>query len=225
MKRLFLVTFFIFAATIVFAQNSDAVIKEFTGTVELKRSNSSAWEPAKPGDAVSKSMIISTGFRSMAVLTVGSSSITVHPLTRLSLEEIINQNKNETLNVKLNTGKVKVEVTPPSGTKASVNVQSPSSTASVRGTSFEMDSDSLQVHTGAVAYSGTGGRTVTVKAGKKSFVSADGNVVSSLEALEGMFPDMFGNRSLRARISSSDGEGPGSITIGVGGFDDNRGDR
>lgn len=209
MKRIFLTSFFILTAAVVFAQNSDAVIKEFTGTVELKRNNSAAWVPAKPGDEISKSMVISTGFRSMAVLTVGSSTLTVHPLTRLSLEEIINQNKNETVNLKLNTGKVKVDVNPPSGTRTSFNVQSPSSTASVRGTSFEMDSDSLQVQTGSVAYSGTGGRTVMVKAGNSSYVKADGNVVSSLEALEGMFPDVFGSRSFRA------GKGPGSINIDV----------
>ena len=184
MKRIFLTSFFIFTAAFVFAQGSDAVINEFTGTVELKRNNSAAWVPAKPGDAISKSTIVSTGFRSMAVITVGSSTLTVHPLTRLSLEEIINQNKNETVNLKLNTGKVKVEVNPPSGTKTSFNVQSPSSTASVRGTSFEMDSNSLQVHTGAVAYSGTGGKTVMVNAGKKSYVSENGSVVSSLAALE-----------------------------------------
>ena len=218
MKRFFLMSFFILTAAVVFAQASDAVIKEFTGTVELKRSSSAAWVLAKPGDAINKSTIVSTGFRSMAVLTVGSSTITVHPLTRLSLEEIINQNKNETVNLKLNTGKVKVEVNPPSGTKASINVQSPSSTASVRGTSFEMDSNSLQVMTGAVAYSGTGGKTVIVNAGKKSYVGENGSVVSSLAALESevAFPTTTRSSTRAKKLAkSTESGGSGHIDIKV----------
>jgi len=215
MKKFLLSLFFISAAVITFAQNSDAVIKEFTGTVELKRSNSAAWIPAKPGDTVSKSTIVSTGFRSIAVLTVGSSTLTVHPLTRLSLEEIINQNKNETVNIKLNTGKVRVEVNPPSGTKTSLNVQSPSSTASVRGTSFEMDSNSLQVHTGAVAYSGAGGKPVTVSAGKKSYVSEDGKVISSLAALEAEVAFPAGKARSNAKNTVRRSEDSGRIDINV----------
>jgi hypothetical protein len=146
----------------------------------------------------------------MAVLTVGSSTLTVHPLTRLSLEELISQNQNETANLKLNTGKVRVEVNPPSGTKANVSVQSPSSTASVRGTSFIMDSNSLQVLTGAVAYSGAGGKAVTVTAGKSSFISEDGSVVSSLAVLESKvaFPKTAGTSAKNSGRSSEQNDTP-----------------
>jgi len=184
MKRTFLSLILITAAVFAFAQNPTAVIKEFTGTVELKPSGSANWTPAKAGTVVQKSTIVSTGFKSTAILTVGNSTITVHPLTRLSLEELMNQNQSETVDLKLNTGKVRVEVAPPSGGRTSFTVQSPSATASVRGTSFTMDSNSIQVQKGAVGYSSAGGSPVTVSAGNESYIDSDGNVVTALAALE-----------------------------------------
>jgi len=197
MKRTFLLLILLTAAVIVFAQNPSAVIKEFTGTVELKQNGSSNWTPARAGVEIQKSTIVSTGFRSTAILTIGNSTLTVHPLTRLSLEELINQNQTETVDLKLNTGRVRVEVAPPSGGRTSFNVQSPSATASVRGTSFTMDPNSIQVQTGAVGYSSYDGSAVTVSAGNESYVDANGNVVTSLAALEAAFPDMSGRRAVR----------------------------
>jgi len=206
MKRTFFALIILITTVSAFAQNPTAVIKEFTGTVELKQGGSSNWVPARAGAAIQKSTIVSTGFRSTAILTVGNSTLTVHPLTRLTLEELMSQNQTETIELKLNTGKVRAEVAPPSGGKTNFNVQSPSATASVRGTSFTMDSNSLQVQTGAVGYSSSGA-PVTVSAGNESYVDADGNVVTALAALEAAFPDMSGRRSLRA--------GGGSIEINV----------
>jgi len=198
MRRTFLVFVLITAAVSLFAQNSGAVIKELTGTVELKTSGSANWTPARAGAAIQKSTIISTGFRSTAILTIGNSTLTVHPLTRLSLEEIENQNQTETVNLKLSAGKVRAEVAPPSGGRTNFNVQSPSATASVRGTSFTMDSNSLQVQTGAVGYSSTNGSAVTVSSGCESYVDSNGNVVPPLAALEAAFLEKSGRRTLRS---------------------------
>jgi hypothetical protein len=177
MKKLLL--FLIVATTIATQQTiaQSAVIREMTGTVELKTSATADWIPAKPGDTIQKSTIISTGFRSTAILTVGSSTISVLPLTRLTLEEIIKLDESETVNLNLSSGRVRVDVNPPAGSRADFTIKSPSVTASVRGTSFEMDTVSLRVLTGAVSYASNTARSVTVNAGNETWINPEtGNV-------------------------------------------------
>jgi hypothetical protein len=146
------------------------VIKELTGQVELKLAGKSAFTAANAGDKVAQDTIISTGFKSTAVIAVGSSVITVRPLTRLSLAEIQSSAGAETLNVSLQTGRVRVDVKPPAGTRANTTVQGPSATASVRGTSFEFDTVKLTVNEGRVAFSGASGPAAMVNAGETSSV-------------------------------------------------------
>jgi len=178
-----------FAITLCFArqaqaQNSTAVIRDLTGVVEIKPAGSSVWTPAKAGDVIEKQTIVTTGFRSSAVLIVGSSTLRVRPLTRLSLEELITLNQSETVNINLNTGRVRVEVKPPAGTRADFTVQSPASIASVRGTEFEMDTVSIQVIEGEVSYATLTGpvtRPVTVSAGEESRVdTGTGSVIQPM---------------------------------------------
>ena len=166
-------------STVVFAQNG--VIREITGEVELKRSGSSAFVRASAGDSVDLNTIISTGFRSTAVVAIGSSTITVRPLTRLSLREIQSTGNTETVNVSMQTGRVRVDVQPPAGTRANFTVQSPSATASVRGTSFDFDTVNLSVHEGKVVFGGNSGPATTVNSGFNTFVGTDGTAENPVE--------------------------------------------
>lgn len=134
----------------LFAQNGE--IREISGTVELKRAGETAFVAARAGDPVARNTVVSTGFRSSALIQVGSSLITVRPLTRLSLAEISSSAGTETINVSLQTGRVRVDVKPPAGTRTAMEVRGPSATASVRGTSFEFDTHSLTVLEGNVAF-------------------------------------------------------------------------
>jgi len=185
MKRgLFVFLLLTAAALCVFSQNSrrtTGIIRELTGEVELKRNEASAFVRAKAGDTVAADTVVSTGFKSTAIIEIGSSSITVRPLTRLTLAEIQSVSDNETLNMKLQTGRVKVDVKPPAGTKASCTIQSPSSTASVRGTSFEFDTFNLKVNEGIVAFRGNKGMNVLVPAGMTSSINADDKAVDPFE--------------------------------------------
>lgn len=165
-------------AGLVFGQNG--AIKELTGTVELKRAGQTEFVPAKVGDAVAKDTVVSTGFKSIALITVGSTVITVRPLTRLTLGEISASADSETLNVSLQTGRVRVDVKPPAGTRASMTVQGPVATASVRGTSFELDTMNLSVQEGTVAYKGKKGAVMLVSAGSASLVSEDNKAVDPM---------------------------------------------
>lgn len=153
----------------VFGQNG--VIKQLAGTVELKRAGASNFTPAQAGDQVAQNTIVSTGFKSSAVINIGSSVITVRPLTVLSLAEIAALEKTETVGLELQAGRVRVRVDPPSGQEVRFTVRSPSATASVRGTEFDMDTQTLQVSRGVVAYTGQRGASYDVRAGASSEVT------------------------------------------------------
>jgi hypothetical protein len=172
MKKTFLFIFFAWAGVCVFAQNG--VIKELSGAVELKFAGSSEYVPAAAGTRVLEDTVISTGFKSTAVLELGSAVITVRPLTRLTLTEIKASQGTETLNVNLQAGRVRVDVKPPAGTKASFSISSPSATASVRGTRFDFDTKNLKVSEGKVGFRGRFGQTVQVGEGSHSEIGTDG---------------------------------------------------
>jgi len=169
MKRFICVLFF--ASAIAYgAFCQTGTIRELTGDVELKREGSSDFVRASAGDVVALNTLVSTGFRSTAVIEVGSSLITVRPLTRLSLAEIQKMDNSEKVNVNLQSGRVRVDVNPPAGSRTGFTVQSPSATASVRGTSFEFDTVNLIVDKGRVIFKGNAGPAVIVDAGGSSFI-------------------------------------------------------
>lgn len=195
---LLLLTVTVFCA---FSQNSrmNGVIRELTGDVELKRAGASAFVRARAGDTLAADTIVSTGFKSNAIIEVGSSSIAVRPLTRLTLAEIQSVSDTETVNVRLQTGRVKVDVKPAAGTRSNFTVQSPSATASVRGTSFEFDAFNLTVNEGMVAYQGGKGNGILIPAGMASSIDADDKAVDPVGAAD--IPAT--QKSLRGRPGAS----------------------
>jgi hypothetical protein len=176
--------------TAVFAVYSQTgTIRELSGEVELKLAGASAFTPARAGSLVAQDTIVSTGFKSTAIIVVGSNVITVRPLTRLSLREIQSSANAESLNINLQAGRIRVDVKPPAGTKASTTVQSPSATASVRGTLFDMDTRNLSVSEGRVAWGGSGSISVSVNSGSANTVTSEGRTVNPVEAAKsGVLP-------------------------------------
>ena len=168
MKRAGMISIMILLGVSKFAQTG--VIKELTGTVELKNSNAAEFVAAATGMEVRENTVISTGFKSMALIELGSALIAVRPLTRLTITEIRASQGTETINVNIQAGRVRVDVNPPAGTRASMSVQSPTATASVRGTGFQMDAYNIFCDDGAVYYKGNNGYTIKVEAGSFSSV-------------------------------------------------------
>jgi len=180
---------FLYCAVFVFAQTPEAVIREMSGTVEIKKAGSADWQPARLGESIAQSTVISTGFKSTALLAIGNSTLVVRALTRLSLDELLSQNQTETINVALNTGRIRVDVKAPAGSRTNFTVQTPQITASVRGTVFELDPVSIQVYEGTVVFTpagdGSGYRPVTVSGGEESWVEPDtGQAVNPAAAAE-----------------------------------------
>jgi len=172
MKKTLLVFMLTGMSLCVFAQNG--VIREVSGTVELMRSGETSYVPAKNGDEISGNTVIATGFRSYALVEIGGTTINVRPITRLTLTEISALENEESLRMYLRCGSVQVDVTPPAGTKASTTIQSPSATASVRGTSFYFDTRNLHVTQGTVLFKGNRGYTIQTGAGSTSIVEWNG---------------------------------------------------
>ncbi|MDR1024811.1 MAG: FecR family protein [Treponema sp.] len=127
-----------------------AQIRELRGTVEVKQPGTSAWETAAAGQVLEAATLISTGFKSAALLSIGNSSITVRALTSLSLEEIVAAQEQEQVTLNLRAGRIRANVKPPVGGQTSFTVRSPTATASVRGTIFDFDGVRLRVEEGRV---------------------------------------------------------------------------
>jgi len=176
MKNLLFVTIFFLTGLHAFCQ--DAFIDQLTGTVEIKQPKEASFKTANKGDKLFKDTVISTSFKSYAIVKIGSTSITVRPLTVLTLAEIQKVEETETLNINLQSGRVRVEVKPPAGTKTIMKVGSPTATASVRGTSFEFDTNNLYVREGTVNFVGNNGQNVLVSAGGASQVDQMGQASS-----------------------------------------------
>jgi len=184
MKKVYLAILLLYTAVGIFAQTSafsTGKIQDIRGNVETKLPGSDSFVTAKIGNILSQDTVISTGFKSFAVIEIGYTSITVRPLTCLTLTEIQTSNDTENLSVSLQSGRVRVDVHPPSGTRASVSVVSPTAVASVRGTSFEFDTLNLYVDNGSVNFRGKRGQVIRVNAGSESKVQANARVTSPVE--------------------------------------------
>ncbi|MDR1909436.1 MAG: FecR family protein [Spirochaetaceae bacterium] len=172
----------IFGLTALGAQESGAglaVIREVQGRVEVKAPEDSEWRPAAAGQTVAVSSLISTGFDSTALLALGNSVLAVRPLTRLSIGELSALNGNERTGIELRAGRIRAEVTPPSGGTVDFTVRSPSVTASVRGTIFEFDGMNLETHEGRVHIVGSGGSGAYIAAGQRAGADIETGITAS----------------------------------------------
>jgi hypothetical protein len=148
----------LFASPGIFGQQQNqAVIREMAGTVEVKRADSAAWETASKGQILELDTVISTGFRSTAVIALGNSLITLRPLTRLTILELFQNQDGEKVDLNLQTGRVKADVKTQEAGNTEFIIRSPNSTSSVRGTTFEFDTLSIVVIQGTVEFTGISG--------------------------------------------------------------------
>jgi hypothetical protein len=148
MKKTGLGVILLMSAALLGAQT--AVIREISGTVEVKQPGAPEWKAAKAGQVLETAALISTGFKSTALLSIGNSAVAVRPLTRLSLEELLAARNGEQVTLNLRAGRIRANVKPPVGGKVNFTVRSPIATASVRGTVFDFDGTRLRVEEGRV---------------------------------------------------------------------------
>jgi hypothetical protein len=189
MKKTWLGVLLLTSAVLASAQ-STALVREIRGTVEIKAPGAAEWKAAVTGQTLEKTALVSTGFRSTALIAIGNSLITVRPLTRLSLEEIILNQEGEQVTLNLRAGRIRADVKPPAEGKTDFSIRTPAVTASVRGTVFDFDGTRLAVEEGRVHL---GGQTVTgayVGAGHSTAVAPEtGTTAAVIEGVkEGLMP-------------------------------------
>lgn len=156
-----------------------ATVAEIAGKVECKLPGKD-WTAAKTGDVLPAGSLISTGFKSTAILKTESATLTVKPVTRLSLEELVKSEGTTKTQMFLMAGRVKAEVAPREGEQAEFKVKSPTATASVRGTGFEFDGQNLIVDHGTVQLEAESGIGIpqSVGGGQFSTISQTGTVTA-----------------------------------------------
>jgi hypothetical protein len=165
----------VLAAGALAAEEQTAVFSEVNGKVEYQ-SPGKDWKPAKLGDSLGAGTIVSTGFKSTALLKLGATTISVKPITRLTLEELIKTEGGTQTKLYLLAGRVKADVPKQAGQTIDFKVKSPNATASVRGTSFEFDGVNLIVDRGSVQLQTPTLQFRYVSAGQFSNVTAGGVV-------------------------------------------------
>ena len=145
MKKLVLLLLVsIFSISFSFAASTDvAIVNSVVGKVEVQVND--AWIQVKNGDILSSGSVISTGFKSSAVLYIGASLIEVRALTRLTIEEIREQNQNYNTTMFLDAGSIKADIKKSENKRVGFKVRTSVATASVRGTSGEIYSDGTLV--------------------------------------------------------------------------------
>ena len=128
-----------------------AVLSGIKGKVEVKLAQGD-WKPAIDGMTIDLKTTLSTGFDSTATINIDKSKIVVKPLTRLTLDKLIEQSSGSVAaSMFLRVGAVQASVKAAvPGTPQDFKVQSPYSTASVRGTEFAFDGLHLSVIEGVV---------------------------------------------------------------------------
>lgn len=163
---LFLFSFLI--GTFSFASNEVAIVNSVVGKVEIQLNEN--WVQIKNGDILTPGTVISTGFRSSAVLYIGKSLIEVRALTRLTIEEIVEQNQNYNTTMFLDAGNIKADIKKSDNKRVGFKVRTSVATASVRGTSGEIYSDGT-----LVCFSGKWAITPPEPRGTKTVITKEAN--------------------------------------------------
>jgi hypothetical protein len=212
MKRLLIITAIALALANGLYAQSQAVVKEFTGKVEIK-SAGGAWQPAKAGTVLDTGASISTGFSSTALLDLGTSTLKVAPLTRMQLVELIARQGNVSTTLALKVGKVNAEVKVAPGLKQEFTLKGPQATAAVRGTVFDFDGVTVNVVNGLVYLSNSQGQGRGVGAGERGSTTG-GQLPSSGEHEAESSSNVVPYTSVGgSSITSAGGPEPATVTI------------
>ncbi len=214
----FLLMLILLSPIAALAQAQQAVVKDFSGKVEVKPPGRD-WRPVTLNLPIAPGATVSTGFASRLTLMIGQTQISVRPLTRMLLRDLVKTGTTNTTALTLRVGRVNVAVKAASGEKNDFTIRGPASTAAVRGTEFNYDAnvdDEIQDLVDSVSVtSGITGHTLLLFPGE----SVDSNGIDLTYIQPSLNPpsnDLLGNDgwlSLNRLPSSS--STLGTITVRV----------
>ena len=151
-KFLTLLAFAVFAG--FSASALEAKFVSIEGKVEILEGG--MWIPVEEGDIIQeRGAVISTGFKSNAVVSVKGTNFTLGPLTRITIENMVAMENKDSTQIYIDSGSLKANVSSSDGRKVGFKVRSAVATASVRGTEFKVTSSGrLSVTQGLVSFGG-----------------------------------------------------------------------
>ena len=122
------------AITAASASSMQATVLSTKGKTEVMKGNS--WTPLKIGSIIEKGDVIQTGFKSELILKIKNTTVTVSPLSRITIEQLASKGNKDETRLFLDTGSLKSDVKKTEDRRVGFTVRSPVATASVRGTIF-----------------------------------------------------------------------------------------
>ncbi len=122
------------AITAASASNMQATVLSTKGKTEVMKGTS--WTPLKIGSIIEKGDVIQTGFKSELILKIKNTTVTVSPLSRITIEQLASKGDKDETRLFLDTGSLKSDVKKTEDRRVGFTVRSPVATASVRGTIF-----------------------------------------------------------------------------------------
>lgn len=151
-KFLPLLAFAVFAG--FSASALEAKFVSIEGKVEILEGG--MWILVEEGDIIQeRGAVISTGFKSNAVVSVKGTNFTLGPLTRITIENMVAMENKDSTQIYIDSGSLKANVSSSDGRKVGFKVRSAVATASVRGTEFKVTSSGrLSVTQGLVSFGG-----------------------------------------------------------------------
>lgn len=144
-----------FAVFVGFSASAlEAKFVSIEGKVEILEGG--MWIPVEEGDIIQeRGAVISTGFKSNAVVSVKGTNFTLGPLTRITIENMVAMENKDSTQIYIDSGSLKANVSSSDGRKVGFKVRSAVATASVRGTEFKVTSSGrLSVTQGLVSFGG-----------------------------------------------------------------------
>ena len=152
MKKLVLLA--VFATALISAAYAiEATVVSTKGKAEVQ--DGATWKALANGDVLQKGAVIQTGFKSELVLKIKESTVTVEPLSRLTIEQLSEKGSKDDTRVFLDTGSLKANVKKVENRRVGFTVKSPVATASVRGTelgaAIGYQSTNIETYSGSVA--------------------------------------------------------------------------
>lgn len=109
----------------------DAKVVSVSGKVEVQDGEN--WVAVKVGDILKKGDVLSTGFKSSAVLQINETNVNIGALTRMTVQQLASNDVKDETSLFLDSGKISANVQH-NEKRVSFKVTTPAVTASVRGT-------------------------------------------------------------------------------------------
>ena len=154
-KLLFMTALAVATVSFLFSETEQisAVVTKTSGKVEYMTDGS--WKTLSQGMKLEKGAVIQTGFKSEAELQIKGSTVSISPLSRLTLEQIVAKEGKDETRIFLDTGSIRSNVKKSDDRAVGFKVRSPVATASVRGTELSvtnhMRSTDVKTYSGTVA--------------------------------------------------------------------------